>query len=78
MTQDDWDKMYDEQGGVCALCQTPDRTGRHGKLSVDHCHETGRVRGLLCTACNSALGLLGDTPKAMERVLAYLEGKIPP
>lgn len=73
---DEWQAMFVQQGGVCALCQIPGRLGRHGKLSVDHCHETGRVRGLLCTSCNISLGILGDTPEKMERTMAYLRGDL--
>lgn len=41
---------------------------------VDHCHETGRVRGVLCFNCNSAIGKLGDDPDTLRRATAYLEG----
>lgn len=75
ITPEIWQEMYDGQGGVCALCQIPGRTGKHGKLAVDHCHSTGRVRGLLCAPCNVAVGILGDSPERLERVLAYLRGQ---
>lgn len=42
-------------------------------LSIDHCHRTGAVRGLLCTACNSWLGVIDDDPAAVARAMAYLE-----
>ncbi|MFE7628779.1 endonuclease VII domain-containing protein [Streptomyces sp. NPDC057509] len=41
---------------------------------VDHCHRAGRVRGVLCFNCNSAIGKLGDDPDALRRAIAYLEG----
>ena len=41
---------------------------------VDHCHETGRLRGVLCFNCNSAIGKLGDDPDTLRRAIAYLEG----
>lgn len=44
------------QGGRCAICQTNNPQGRGKKLCVDHCHETGKIRGALCHACNSGLG----------------------
>ena len=72
LTPDDWQALHDRQGGLCALCKIPGRVGKHGKLHVDHDHETGRVRGLLCGACNVALGVLGDTSRRIEAVLAYL------
>lgn len=74
ITQDDWDAMYSAQGGVCAICKVPGRTGKHKILSVDHCHTTGRVRGLLCSICNSAIGSLGETPEQWEVVWRYLRG----
>ncbi|MFE5188252.1 endonuclease VII domain-containing protein [Streptomyces sp. NPDC056628] len=58
-------------------CSTPD--GLHARcpapaVHVDHCHETGRVRGVLCFNCNSAIGKLGDDPDAVRRAAAYSEG----
>lgn len=53
ITEDDYEDMMVVQGGVCALCGGVNRTNR---LSVDHDHETGKVRGLLCIACNRGLG----------------------
>lgn len=50
----------------CNLC------GSTKRVVIDHCHETGRVRGELCTPCNIAIGQLGDTPEAIQRVLEYL------
>lgn len=74
MTQADWDAMYADQGGVCAICKVPGRVGKHGKLAVDHCHATGRVRGLLCSPCNISIGILGETPEQWEVVWRYLRG----
>ncbi len=74
ITRAQWDAMREAQNGVCAICRVPGRTGRHSKLVVDHCHETGRIRGLLCGPCNVALGIFGDTTEALERVLRYVRG----
>lgn len=68
-------EMYDRQGGACAICKRPET--KRGKdrtdfLTVDHDHETNRVRGLLCRSCNRGLGLLGDTAESIARVVAYL------
>jgi Autographiviridae endonuclease VII len=68
----DYEKMLMAQGGGCAICRSTPTT----VLSVDHCHETGVVRGLLCTSCNSALGALGDSPAGLRRALDYLEGSL--
>lgn len=63
------------QNDCCALC------GRHKSfqkrpLSVDHCHETGVVRGLLCLGCNAGLGMLGDNIEGLERAISYLKGEL--
>jgi len=62
--------ILDQQGGVCALCGRPPKSK---SLSVDHDHETGQIRGLLCPPCNSALGRLGDAIDGLHRAVAYLE-----
>jgi len=77
MTPRDYDVLLHKQGGVCALCGEAEtrrdrRTGQLTSLAVDHCHETGRVRGLLCMACNTGLGLLGDTAEAVGKAFFYL------
>lgn len=78
LSVEDYEALLAEQGGRCAICGRPPRGvhrgGRPQVLAVDHDHVTGRVRGLLCSPCNSALGRLGDTPEALERVLGYLRG----
>ena len=63
------------QGNTCAGClqsETITVRGRRMPLAVDHHHETGKVRGLLCHNCNRALGLLRDNPDTLVRLLAYL------
>ena len=62
--------------GVCHICWMPERAKRSGRakdLAVDHCHGTGLVRGLLCTRCNLALGLLDDDTDTLYRAIEYLE-----
>ncbi|WP_338120071.1 endonuclease VII domain-containing protein [Streptomyces sporangiiformans] len=54
--------------GLCVICP------KAPAIHVDHCHETGRVPGVLCFNCNSAIGKLGDDPDAVRRAAAYLEG----
>jgi hypothetical protein len=58
------------QGGVCAICGKP---GGKKRLALDHCHRTGEIRGLLCGACNIALGLLRDSPSLIRRAAAYVD-----
>ncbi|MFD7711836.1 endonuclease VII domain-containing protein [Streptomyces sp. NPDC059786] len=68
MTVAERDEMIASQKGLCAICRMAPA------VHVDHCHETGRVRGVLCFNCNSGLGLLRDDPEAMYRAADYLEG----
>ena len=59
------------QGGGCAICGAMAR-----RLCVDHDHETGTFRGVLCHRCNAAIGLLGDTLETVKRAVVYLEGAV--
>jgi hypothetical protein len=70
----DYERILASQGGVCAFCRRPERArvGRRGgvkRLAVDHCHDTGEVRRLLCTACNTAYGKLEERPETIARLL---------
>lgn len=78
ITVDDYKEMLEQQGGKCAICGTDDgKSAKNTKtFSVDHCHDTGRVRGLLCNNCNRGIGLLGDNPETLNRAINYLEGKL--
>jgi hypothetical protein len=74
MTVQQYDEMLDAQGGCCALCGS-DFPGGRGRFVVDHCHDTGRVRGLLCNLCNVGLGALRDSPQLLQKAIHYLRGK---
>jgi hypothetical protein len=71
ITAEDYDRMMDEQGGACAICKAECRIGL--RLAVDHDHDTGKVRGLLCTHCNQAIGKLHDDPALIRKAADYLE-----
>jgi hypothetical protein len=73
----DFDSMATAQGGRCAICGTGEPGGNYGNLHVDHCHETGAVRGLLCTRCNTGIGLLRESPVALRAAAAYIEANAP-
>jgi hypothetical protein len=68
MSTEDYDMLSARQGGACAIC----RRQTAAPLCVDHCHATGKVRGLLCRTCNSAIGFLRDDEALMAAALAYL------
>lgn len=71
ITGEEYQRLYDAQGGVCWICQRA--TGARRRLAVDHDHATGYVRGLLCKACNyKVLGHLRDDPLAFQRAIDYL------
>lgn len=70
LTVEDYNKILAEQGGLCAICRKPCTV--NPSLSVDHDHKTGKVRGLLCSLCNQALGLAKDSPEVLEALARYL------
>lgn len=70
ITVEEYDQMVENQNGVCAICEKPCASGR--RLAVDHDHVTGKVRGLLCGACNRIIGHL-DNKVWRDAALNYLE-----
>lgn len=69
LTAADYQRMFDEQSGACAICGTLAGTR---SLCVDHDHETGIVRGLLCIGCNTALGSFKDSIANLRNAVKYL------
>lgn len=67
MTTEDYNRMFDEQDGLCAICKQP------FVLVVDHCHTFNDVRGLLCSMCNTGLGMFGDDVDRLRQAMLYLE-----
>ena len=72
ITYDDYLEMFNEQDSKCLICS------RHQKdltlaLAVDHCHDTGMIRGLLCGNCNSGIGNLRDDISLLKKAIEYLE-----
>lgn len=77
LNQESYAALLAEQGGACAICELPERvidarTGEPRRLSVDHCHTTGRVRGLLCGRCNRSIGQFADDHERLMRASEYL------
>lgn len=78
ITINEYESLLEQQGGRCACCGVEENTTLYGhnrslNFAVDHCHTTGKVRGLLCNQCNRAIGMLGDTVEGVRRALKYLE-----
>lgn len=73
MTVEQFDILFKTQQGVCALCFKPSPSTR--RLAVDHCHATGKIRGLLCFRCNAGMGQLGDDPELLRRAATYIEAQ---
>jgi hypothetical protein len=79
-TNNEFEAMLAAQQGNCAICKAPENTthkGRLRRLSVDHDHVTGRIRALLCGACNIGLGSLQNDPEVLKAAIAYLEAHAP-
>lgn len=73
ITADQYDQMLADQGFQCAICGEPHKDEKFKRLHVDHCHETGKIRGLLCTLCNTALGKMKDDPDRLRKAADYIE-----
>ncbi len=77
ITLEQYEQMYEAQGGVCDICKQPEtRVGRGGAvklLCVDHNAKTAQVRALLCAACNLALGCLREDPDLFAAASAYIQ-----
>lgn len=73
ITPEQYDEMLVAQGGCCALCGSSDPQAVFDRFHIDHSHETGRVRGLLCAKCNLGLGSLGDTVESLQRAIDYIK-----
>jgi hypothetical protein len=69
LSWEEYKALAARQGGACAICK---KSGQ--RLFVDHCHKTGRVRGLLCNRCNIGLGYYQDDPRLMRTAMEYLKG----
>jgi hypothetical protein len=70
ITVEEYDARLEAQDGLCAICRQLNASVR--RLAVDHNHETGEIRGLLCSHCNRALGLFKDDPALLKAAIDYL------
>jgi hypothetical protein len=71
---EDYNNIHLHQLGRCRLCDNPCPSGK--RLAVDHCHSTGKVRGLLCVNCNTALGSFKDNLELLKKAVKYLTGEL--
>lgn len=72
ITLEEYDELLVLQEGICKICGT-DTPGHKGRFHVDHNHKTGKIRGLLCHACNTGIGLLKDSTEILAKAIIYLE-----
>ena len=73
MTLEAYRTLADAQGGRCAACgEVPSGAGHCGRLHVDHDHDTGEIRGLLCVTCNQGLGQFKDSVLRLQQAIMYL------
>jgi hypothetical protein len=70
ITLEQYEEMLAAQNGVCAICKLAPETGK--RLAVDHCHDSGAVRGLLCIPCNLVLGNAKENREVLEEAIRYL------
>lgn len=73
LTPGDYDEIMKSQGGKCAICLSY----LNGRGSVDHCHNSKKVRGLLCSECNFGLGHSRDSPEVIRSAIAYISERNP-
>ncbi len=76
ITLEEFNKILEAQNNLCAICKQPETrqfNGRTSSLALDHCHETGKVRGLLCWRCNSGIGKLRDNSELLRNAADYLD-----
>ena len=70
VTLEQYDKMFEGQNGVCAICGGINKSDR--RLAIDHNHETGKIRGLLCSNCNTGIGMLKENINILCSAISYL------
>lgn len=78
LSLEEYHMLLERQNFVCAICLQPERcidprTKEVRAMAVDHCHTTGKVRGLLCTDCNTSLGLLKENETIMKNMISYVQ-----
>jgi hypothetical protein len=72
ITLEEYEHIHKAQNGCCGICQINESDAPRKVLSVDHCHDTGQIRGLLCDRCNLGVGMLGDNLNSLQKAVDYL------
>jgi hypothetical protein len=70
ITVEEWNALFKGQQGKCAICL--EDIDESGSTHVDHCHKTGKIRGLLCSGCNTGIGMLRENVNTLQRAISYL------
>lgn len=72
---EDYDALFQKQNGACAICYKKEEKLSDGRssLGIDHCHKTGKIRGILCAHCNNILGRCNDDMEILSSALLYLK-----
>ena len=77
ITEDNYNEMFNNQNGKCKICNRKEsllcKDGTIRRLAVDHCHSSSKIRGLLCSRCNTALGLFEDNISSLLEAIEYLK-----
>lgn len=81
LSKEQYKLLFDSQKGLCKICSNPEKLknrvqGTPLRLAIDHCHNTGLIRGLLCAQCNVGLGNFKDNIELLEKAITYLKGKL--
>lgn len=76
LTEETWRNLFESQGKRCAICKSDHSKDKFGRWHTDHCHKTGKVRGILCTNCNRGLGMFEDNREFLRAADEYLESRV--
>ena len=76
ITHDDYERLLKLQNGVCKICKKFKLQSNKNHMAIDHCHKSGKIRGILCGDCNKSLGGFFDNINYLKRAIKYLKGEL--
>lgn len=76
LTHEQYEEMLKLQNGVCLICKRYRIASNKHHMVIDHCHKTGKIRGILCNWCNRGIGLFEDNLELLENAKLYLKGQL--